>query len=116
MRRGGREERRASERRGPPAKRRAAIDPDALTQAEEFDPRSTRRVPGAGSAADLPTAFAKAERAAGRPLPIAGTAFLSVRDADKRAVVDVAAILAGCLITMEPGPRGAKARALKAAP
>ena len=47
------------------------------------------------SAADLPTAFAKAERAAGRPLPIAGTAFLSVRDADKRAVVDVAAILAG---------------------
>ena len=28
----------------------------------------------------------------------------------------VAAILAGCLITMEPGPRGAKARALKAAP
>jgi carbamoyl-phosphate synthase large subunit len=46
------------------------------------------------SAADLPTAFAKAERAAGRPLPIAGTAFLSVRDADKRAVVDVAALLA----------------------
>src|SRR5207249_616498 len=33
------------------------------------------------SAADLPTAFAKAERAAGRPLPIAGTAFLSVRNA-----------------------------------
>jgi len=28
----------------------------------------------------------------------------------------VAAILASCLITMEPGPRGAKARALKAAP
>jgi carbamoyl-phosphate synthase large subunit len=46
------------------------------------------------SAADLPTAFAKAERAAGRPLPIDGTAFLSVRDADKRAVVDVAAMLA----------------------
>jgi carbamoyl-phosphate synthase large subunit len=46
------------------------------------------------SAADLPTAFAKAERAAGRPLPIRGTAFLSVRDADKRAVVDVAARLA----------------------
>ncbi len=42
------------------------------------------------SAADLPTAFAKAERAAGRPLPVAGTAFLSVRDADKRAVVQVA--------------------------
>jgi carbamoyl-phosphate synthase large subunit len=46
------------------------------------------------SAADLPTAFAKAERAAGRPLPIDGTAFLSVRDADKPAVVEVAARLA----------------------
>jgi carbamoyl-phosphate synthase large subunit len=46
------------------------------------------------SAADLPTAFAKAERAAGRPLPVAGTAFLSVRDADKRTVVQVAAGLA----------------------
>jgi carbamoyl-phosphate synthase large subunit len=46
------------------------------------------------SAADLPTAFAKAERAAGRPLPVAGTAFLSVRDADKRAVVHVAGSLA----------------------
>jgi carbamoyl-phosphate synthase large subunit len=46
------------------------------------------------SAADLPTAFAKAERAAGRPLPVAGTAFLSVRDADKRAVVKVAGGLA----------------------
>jgi carbamoyl-phosphate synthase large subunit len=46
------------------------------------------------SAADLPTAFAKAERAAGRPLPVDGTAFLSVRDADKRAVVGVAAALA----------------------
>src|SRR5262249_31136801 len=46
------------------------------------------------TAADLPTAFAKAERAAGRPLPTAGTAFLSVRDADKQAVVPVAASLA----------------------
>ena len=46
------------------------------------------------SAADLPTAFAKAERAAGRPLPVAGTAFLSVRDADKEALVYVAAGLA----------------------
>jgi carbamoyl-phosphate synthase large subunit len=46
------------------------------------------------SAADLPTAFAKAERAAGRPLPVTGTAFLSVRDADKRAVVQVAGALA----------------------
>ncbi|MGZ8701854.1 MAG: carbamoyl-phosphate synthase large subunit [Gaiellaceae bacterium] len=46
------------------------------------------------SAADLPTAFAKAERAAGRPLPVTGTAFLSVRDADKRAAVQVAGALA----------------------
>ncbi len=46
------------------------------------------------TAADLPTAFAKAERAAGRPLPTAGTAFLSVRDADKAAVVPVAESLA----------------------
>jgi carbamoyl-phosphate synthase large subunit len=46
------------------------------------------------TAADLPTAFAKAERAAGRPLPTAGTAFLSVRDADKQAVVRVAFALA----------------------
>jgi carbamoyl-phosphate synthase large subunit len=52
------------------------------------------------SAADLPTAFAKAERAAGRPLPITGTAFLSVRDADKHAVVDVAALLAGLGFTL----------------
>ena len=47
------------------------------------------------SAADLPTAFAKAERAAGRPLPTTGTVFLSVRDADKPALVPVAAALAG---------------------
>jgi carbamoyl-phosphate synthase large subunit len=47
------------------------------------------------SAADLPTAFAKAERAAGRPLPTSGTVFLSVRDADKPAAVPIAAALAG---------------------
>ena len=55
--------------------------------------RSTGEV--MASASDLPTAFAKAERAAGRPLPTAGTAFLSVRDADKAALVPVAAALAG---------------------
>jgi carbamoyl-phosphate synthase large subunit len=55
--------------------------------------RSTGEV--MASAADLPTAFAKAERAAGRPLPDSGTAFLSVRDADKHALVPVAAALAG---------------------
>jgi carbamoyl-phosphate synthase large subunit len=55
--------------------------------------RSTGEV--MASAADLPTALAKAERAAGRPLPTAGTAFLSVRDEDKPAAVPVAAALAG---------------------
>jgi carbamoyl-phosphate synthase large subunit len=55
--------------------------------------RSTGEV--MASAADLPTAYAKAERAAGRPLPTRGTAFLSVRDADKPALVPVAAALAG---------------------
>ncbi len=54
--------------------------------------RSTGEV--MASAADFPTAFAKAERAAGRPLPETGTAFLSVRDADKLAVVTVARRLA----------------------
>jgi carbamoyl-phosphate synthase large subunit len=54
--------------------------------------RSTGEV--MASAADLPTAFAKAERAAGRPLPVTGTAFLSVRDADKASLVYVAAGLA----------------------
>src|SRR4051795_6193928 len=54
--------------------------------------RSTGEV--MATAADLPTAFAKGERAAGRPLPTEGTAFLSVRDADKQAVVPVARELA----------------------
>jgi len=47
------------------------------------------------SAADFATAFAKAERAAGRALPTRGSAFLSVRDADKEAVVPLARRLAG---------------------
>jgi carbamoyl-phosphate synthase large subunit len=46
------------------------------------------------SARDFATAFAAAERAAGRPLPASGTAFLSLRDADKEAGVRVAAALA----------------------
>jgi carbamoyl-phosphate synthase large subunit len=44
-------------------------------------------------ALDFPSAFAKAERAAGRPLPTEGTAFLSVRDEDKAALVPVAQAL-----------------------
>ena len=43
--------------------------------------RSTGEV--MASASDLPTALAKAERAAGRPLPREGAVFLSVRDSDK---------------------------------
>jgi carbamoyl-phosphate synthase large subunit len=54
--------------------------------------RSTGEV--MASAADLPTAFAKAERAAGRALPAGGTAFVTVRDADKDAVVPIARALA----------------------
>ena len=73
--------------------------------------RSTGEV--MASAADLPTAFAKAERAAGRPLPTSGTAFLSVRDADKRALVPVAAALAelGFLLLATSGTADALAGA-----
>jgi len=49
--------------------------------------RSTGEV--MATAADFPTAFAKAERAAGRPLPTGGAAFLSVRDDDKSAAVEL---------------------------
>jgi carbamoyl-phosphate synthase large subunit len=49
--------------------------------------RSTGEV--MASAADFPSAFAKAERAAGRPLPESGAAFLSVRDSDKDAVAEL---------------------------
>jgi carbamoyl-phosphate synthase large subunit len=55
--------------------------------------RSTGEV--MATAADFPTAFAKAERAAGRPLPSGGTAFLSVRDADKGAACDLGRRLVG---------------------
>src|SRR3954454_12151770 len=55
--------------------------------------RSTGEV--MASASDLPTAFAKAERAAGRRLPASGTAFLSVRDEDKATAIPVAQALVG---------------------
>jgi len=55
--------------------------------------RSTGEV--MASASDLPTAFAKAERAAGRRLPASGTAFLSVRDEDKAIAIPVAQALVG---------------------
>jgi carbamoyl-phosphate synthase large subunit len=47
------------------------------------------------TAADFPTAFAKAERAAGRALPTGGSAFISVCDAHKQAIIPVAHALAG---------------------
>jgi carbamoyl-phosphate synthase large subunit len=47
------------------------------------------------SANDLPTALAKAERAAGRSLPREGAVFLSVRDLDKASAIPVAAAFAG---------------------
>src|SRR5918993_1507325 len=53
--------------------------------------RSTGEV--MASAADYPTALAKAERAAGRPPPDGGAVFLSVRDSDKDAVGTVAEAL-----------------------
>jgi carbamoyl-phosphate synthase large subunit len=42
------------------------------------------------SGSDFATAFARAERAAGRALPRGGRAFVSVRDADKVAVIPIA--------------------------
>ena len=65
------------------------------------------------SARDFPTAFAKAERAAGRPLPTQGTAFLSVRDNDKTALVPIAAALAG--LAFELVATAGTAAALRAA-
>ena len=55
--------------------------------------RSTGEV--MASAADLPTALAKAERAAGRALPQSGAVFLSIRPVEQRAVVPIAATLLG---------------------
>src|SRR3954470_18250508 len=43
--------------------------------------RSTGEV--MGIARDFPTAFAKAQAAAGAPLPLAGTVFITVTDSDK---------------------------------
>jgi carbamoyl-phosphate synthase large subunit len=53
--------------------------------------RSTGEV--MGIARDFPTAFAKAQVAAGSPLPAGGTAFITVTDADKPGVFAVAQIL-----------------------
>jgi carbamoyl-phosphate synthase large subunit len=53
--------------------------------------RSTGEVMGV--AADFPAAFAKAQAAAGAGLPNEGTAFLSVTDSDKAAIVGIAVLL-----------------------
>jgi carbamoyl-phosphate synthase large subunit len=53
--------------------------------------RSTGEVMGV--AADFPAAFAKAQAAAGARLPNGGTAFLTVTDTDKSAVMGIAALL-----------------------
>ncbi len=50
--------------------------------------RSTGEVMGV--ARDFPTAFAKAQAAAGVPLPLHGTAFISVTDSDKSGAVAIA--------------------------
>jgi carbamoyl-phosphate synthase large subunit len=65
------------------------------------------------SARDLPTAFAKVERAAGRPLPMRGTAFLSVRDADKPSAATIAGALSS--LGFELVATGGTAHALAAA-
>jgi carbamoyl-phosphate synthase large subunit len=53
--------------------------------------RSTGEV--MGIARDFPTAFAKAQAAAGSQLPSGGTAFITVADGDKRAATGLAALL-----------------------
>jgi carbamoyl-phosphate synthase large subunit len=53
--------------------------------------RSTGEV--MGIARDFPTAFAKAQAAAGVPLPLGGTAFITVTDSDKAGAFAVAQIL-----------------------
>jgi carbamoyl-phosphate synthase large subunit len=73
--------------------------------------RSTGEV--MASASDFPTAFAKAERAAGRPLPEGGTAFLSVRDPDKPAAVQLGTRLSALGFAL--CATGGTARALAAA-
>jgi carbamoyl-phosphate synthase large subunit len=53
--------------------------------------RSTGEV--MGIARDFPTAFAKAQAAAGAPLPAGGTAFITVTDSDKAGAFAIAQIL-----------------------
>jgi carbamoyl-phosphate synthase large subunit len=72
--------------------------------------RSTGEVMGV--AADFPTAFAKAQAAAGAGLPRSGTVFLTVTDTDKAAIGAIAAQLhdLGFTIAATGGTAGAIAR------
>jgi carbamoyl-phosphate synthase large subunit len=56
--------------------------------------RSTGEV--MGIARDFPTAFAKAQAAAGSPLPGGGTAFITVTDSDKPGAFAIAQLLHDC--------------------
>jgi carbamoyl-phosphate synthase large subunit len=71
--------------------------------------RSTGEVMASGG--DFATAYARAERAAGRKLPTGGRAFLSVRDADKVGVLKLAQDLAalGFHLVATAGTAGALA-------
>src|SRR5262249_25372640 len=69
--------------------------------------RSTGEV--MGIAPDFATAFAKAEIAAGTRLPAGGCAFISVRDADKPAAVEVAQKLAQAGFSIMATSRTARA-------
>ncbi|MCH2136296.1 MAG: carbamoyl-phosphate synthase large subunit [Phycisphaerales bacterium] len=60
--------------------------------------RSTGEVMGLDRSA--PAALAKAKMGAGMPLPVEGKVFVSVRDADKRGVIDVARQLASMGFTI----------------
>ncbi len=72
--------------------------------------RSTGEV--MGIARDFPTAFAKAQAAAGVPLPASGTAFISVTDSDKAGAFSIAQLLhdAGFAIVATRGTAEAIAR------
>ena len=72
--------------------------------------RSTGEV--MGIARDFPTAFAKAQAAAGVPLPAGGTAFITVTDSDKSGAFAIAQILhdAGFRIVATRGTAEAIAR------
>ena len=73
--------------------------------------KSTGEVMGIDS--DFGRAFAKSQLGAGVDLPLSGTAFVSVRDEDKPAFIDICQtlvdlgfrVLATCLLYTSPSPR-----------